>query len=264
MATKSAKITPQHLEEAKALRSLWENRPHGTQADFGEKFHIGNQAAVANFLNGRSALSMKAAIGFAQGLDCGIAEFSPRLATEASRIASVGIGASPSASPAAGDDVIIFPHESIAPWAAGGPPPDTIEIRQFRTGGAMGAGLQLRDQPGVIRSWAVSGEWLQRNVRGYTAAKNLCIVTGFGDSMRPMYNPGDPLLVDIGVHAVEFDAVYFFRVGDEGFIKRLQRIPGQGLMAISENKAYRDWVIDSSMDFEVFGRILKVWRSEEF
>lgn len=140
---------------------------------------------------------------------------------------------------------------------------DEIPIRQFATGGAMGVGLELRDQPGVIQSWKVNQEWLRKNVRGFSAAENLCIVTGFGDSMRPMFNPGDPLLLDIAVTTVEFDAVYFFRVGREGFIKRLQRIPGKGLTAISENKAYQDWVVTGDMDFEVFGRILKVWRSED-
>lgn len=141
---------------------------------------------------------------------------------------------------------------------------NNISIPQFETGGAMGAGLELRDQPGVIQSWRVSPEWLQKNVKGYSAAANLCIVTGFGDSMRPMFNPGDPLLVDTAVRTVEGDAVYFFRVEREGFIKRLQRIPGQGLTALSENKAYREWVIHPDMDFEVFGRVLKVWRSEDF
>ena len=144
-------------------------------------------------------------------------------------------------------------------------PLHTVTIPQYETGGRMGAtGVVLRDQPGVIESWRVSREWLEKNVRGYSAARKLFIVTGFGDSMRPMFNPGDPLMVDGGVASVEFDAVYFFRVGDEGFIKRLQRIPGKGLMAISENKAYVDWVIEPTMDFEVFGRVLKVWRSEDF
>ncbi|CUJ65911.1 Peptidase S24-like [Achromobacter xylosoxidans] len=128
----------------------------------------------------------------------------------------------------------------------------------------MGDGLELRDQPGLIKSWRVDLEWLHKNVRGATAAANLCIVTGFGDSMRPMFNPGDPLLVDRGVITAEYDAVYFFRVGDEGFIKRLQRIPGRGLTAISENKAYEAWVVEPDMDFEIFGRVLKVWRSEDF
>lgn len=144
-------------------------------------------------------------------------------------------------------------------------PSQTVTIHQYETGGRMGAaGVVLRDQPGVIESWRVSREWLDKNVRGYSSAGKLYIVTGFGDSMRPMFNPGDPLIVDGGVASVEFDAVYFFRVGEEGFIKRLQRIPGKGLMAISENKAYVDWVIEPTMDFEVFGRVLKVWRSEDF
>lgn len=141
---------------------------------------------------------------------------------------------------------------------------DDVPIPQFDTGGKMGNGLELRDQPGLIKSWRVDHAWLAQNVRGATAPGNLCIVTGFGDSMRPMFNPGDPLLVDRGVVTADYDAVYFFRVDGEGFIKRLQKIPGKGLMALSENPAYQAWVVEPTMDFEVFGRVLKVWRSEDF
>ncbi|MBN9642954.1 MAG: LexA family transcriptional regulator [Achromobacter sp.] len=141
---------------------------------------------------------------------------------------------------------------------------DDVPIPQFDTGGKMGDGLELRDQPGLIKSWRVDQAWLAQNVRGATSASNLCIVTGFGDSMRPMFNPGDPLLVDRGVITADYDAVYFFRVDGEGFIKRLQKIPGRGLMALSENPAYQAWVVEPTMDFEVFGRVLKVWRSEDF
>lgn len=128
----------------------------------------------------------------------------------------------------------------------------------------MGHGLVLRDQPGVIRSWTVSEEWMLKNVHRVTSAQNLAIVTGFGDSMQPLYNPGDPLLVDRGVITVEFDGVYFFRVGDEGFIKRLQRIPGQGILVISDNSKYRDWTIAANSEFEVFGKVVKAWRGEDF
>ncbi|WP_186276365.1 S24 family peptidase [Burkholderia gladioli] len=147
-------------------------------------------------------------------------------------------------------------------------PPERISIRipRFNIGGAMGRGIELHGQPGVIETLRVSNEWLTKNLRNYTAVENLVVVTGFGDSMRPLYNPGDPLIADIGVNRVEFDAVYFFRVGTEGFIKRLQRIPtenGLVLRAKSENPAYEAWDITSTMDFEVFARILKVWRSED-
>lgn len=140
-----------------------------------------------------------------------------------------------------------------------------IEIPQFQgVGGSMGGGVILRDQPGEIQGWRVTPEWIQKNVKNHTGANNLAIVTGFGDSMRGMFNPGDPLLVDRGVTAVEFDSIYFFRIGGEGFIKRLQRVPGEGLIAISENKAYRDWTIKPDMDFEVFARVIKVWCGTDF
>jgi hypothetical protein len=139
-----------------------------------------------------------------------------------------------------------------------------IVIYQLDTGGRMGrSGLILRDQPGVIQAWHVSREWIHKNVHNVSSTSNLRIVTGFGDSMKPMFNPGDPLLVDTGVKSVDFDAVYFFRIGEEGFIKRLQRVPGEGLVAISENKAYRDWTIKQDMDFEVFARVVKVWRGDD-
>lgn len=143
-------------------------------------------------------------------------------------------------------------------------PDETIRINKFDSGGSMGRGVVLKDQPGVIQSWNVSPEWLNKNVRQHTGAQNLVVVTGFGDSMKPMFNPGDPLLVDIGVMSVDLDAIYFFRVEGEGFIKRLQRIPGEGIRVISENKAYESWTIRKDMDFQVFGRVLKVWCSEEF
>jgi phage repressor protein C with HTH and peptisase S24 domain len=130
--------------------------------------------------------------------------------------------------------------------------------------GAMGVGILLRDQPGQITGFKVNAEWMNKNVPSNTGKDNLAVVTGFGDSMRGMFNSGDPLLIDTGVRSLDYDGVYFFRVGNEGFIKRLQRIPGDGIRAISTNKEYESWTITKDMDFEVFGRVLKVWNSEDF
>lgn len=137
-------------------------------------------------------------------------------------------------------------------------------IPQYKTGGKMGNGLVLVDQPGTINSWQVNQEWLRLNVPYCTSVTNLAIVTGFGDSMRGMFNPGDPLLIDTGIKSLDSDGVYFFRVGNEGFIKRLQRIPGDGILVASSNKEYRDWFIKPEMDFEIFGRVLKAWEGKGF
>ena len=144
----------------------------------------------------------------------------------------------------------------------------TITIPQFDTGGGMGNSyLLLDDQPGTIKSWHVDSDWVRLNVKNHTGIKNLCIVTGFGPSMRPMFNPGDPLLVDRGVTICESDAVYFFRVGKHGFIKSLQRIPtAHGLLirAKSKNPDYDSFDIEEGMDFQVLGKVLTVWKSEQF
>lgn len=143
-----------------------------------------------------------------------------------------------------------------------------LEIVEYDTGGKMGAaGLVLKDQPGMIRSWKVSPDWVHKNIHNVTSPRNLAIVTGFGDSMRPLYNPGDPLLIDTGVVTVDFDGVYFFRIGGEGYVKRLQRIPtvdGTVLRAKSDNKDYDPFDIVQAMDFEVFGRVVKVWCGTDF
>lgn len=141
----------------------------------------------------------------------------------------------------------------------------TVHIPYYDTGGAMGHGIVLRDQPGVIREMSVSKEWLQSNVRGYTNAENLCLVTGFGDSMRPLFMSGDPVIVDKGVTEFRGDGLYFFRVDGEGFIKRLQSIPGRGLVVISENPSYEKWSIDgATTDFQVLGKVIKAWCGCDF
>jgi phage repressor protein C with HTH and peptisase S24 domain len=130
--------------------------------------------------------------------------------------------------------------------------------------GSMGNGILLPDQPGQITQWTVTPEWINKNVPSNTGKENLCIVTGFGDSMLGMFNPGDPLLVDRGVKECKHDGVYFFRVGDEGFIKTLQRIPGQGILVISENPKYQSWTITKDMDFQVLAKVITVWKSTKY
>lgn len=142
-----------------------------------------------------------------------------------------------------------------------------VIIQQYDAGGSMGHGINLEGQTGLIHSWSTDKEWLKNNVKSFTSVENLAIVTGFGDSMRPDFNPGDPLLVDRGVKEVRFDAIYFFRIGNDGFIKRVQRIPSeQGMIfrAISKNPEYESFDITKGMDFEVLALVLKIWCGKDY
>lgn len=151
---------------------------------------------------------------------------------------------------------------------------DVVNLAQYRMTGLInkdGAGralsgggmrLLLRDQPGLVTDMRVTVEWLNKNVKSYTSIENLCLLTAFGDAMQPLFSAGDPLLVDTGVSNVLADGIYFFRVEGEGFVKRLQRVPGEGVRVLSSNPAYEAWTVKPEMDFEVLGRVVKVWSSQ--
>lgn len=150
---------------------------------------------------------------------------------------------------------------------------DEITIPQFNVSGGMDSNGKLvleAEQPGLIKSWQVDREWLRLNVPTYSSLQNLCIVTGFGPSMKPMFNPGDPLLMDRGVTRVDHEGVYFFRVGDEGYIKIIQRVPefdgpGFKLRIISKNPDYAPYDLSpKNPHFQVIGKILTVWKSEKY
>ncbi len=84
---KRGKVTDEHREEARLLKAIWdstyeERKASGLHAQgaFGSEYSIGGQAVVGFFLSGHTALSLKAARGFAKGLNCRISDFSQRLA----------------------------------------------------------------------------------------------------------------------------------------------------------------------------------------
>lgn len=112
-------------------------------------------------------------------------------------------------------------RELLAPEISHAEAEDVVLPKYDIAGGIDSDGkLVLEAEPsGAIKSWRVDREWLRLNVPVYTSLQNLCIVTRFGPSMKHMFNPGNPLLMDRGVTKVDHDGVYFFRVGGEGFIK---------------------------------------------
>ena len=86
---KQSKITEENVAEAERLFAIWERTYEDrkklglhSQGAFGATYDIGNQAAVGFFLKAKTALSKKAAKGFATGLNCKIEDFSPRIAAE--------------------------------------------------------------------------------------------------------------------------------------------------------------------------------------
>lgn len=248
-------LTPEQLQDASRLNALlkdWQARQRtagkkASQDYVADQLGIG-QSALSQYVNGKIPLNVEFAKKVSDFLGVDVEQFSRALIEEL-RALTDGIALRIDGQPAS-------THIDAKP--------DTFVIKQYDTGGSMGRGFLLRDQPGLIESWTVNREWATKNLPYYTNADNLGIVTGFGDSMQGMFNPGDPILVDRGITSCEVDGVYFFRVDDEGFIKRLQRIPGEGILVISENNKYRDWTIKPTMNFQVLAKVLTVWKSEQY
>jgi phage repressor protein C with HTH and peptisase S24 domain len=223
------------------------------KAKFARDFNVpGGASMLSQHISGHRPISLEAAIAYAKGLSCTLLEISPRLHFEIEKVNSLKLSEY---------HPIRELNQDIPVYA------NRITIKKYdEVGASMGKGIVLQDQPGQITNIEVTDEWVNKNVPSNSGKDNLKIVTGFGDSMKGMFNPGDPLLVDVGINSISElgDGVYFFSVDNEGFIKRLQRVPGEGIRVISQNKEYPMWVIKKDMNFRVLGKVLKVWESNNF
>lgn len=77
------------LEDAQRLRRLFDARQERgangkqiSQMEFGEKYEIGTQGMVWQYLSGRKALNLKSALAFSRGLGVKVRQFSPTLADQ--------------------------------------------------------------------------------------------------------------------------------------------------------------------------------------
>lgn len=230
MATdhRRAKTTPETHEEARKLRAIWDaaqNKP--SQAVFGERNNIGSQSAVALFLNGTTPLSLKAANGFAVGLGCRVADFSPRLAAE------------------------------IDGLREGQTPPDDDEFAQVRRVDvkvSAGRGALVFEEPS--RSALTFRRSFLKEI-GVTPS-NAVIMSVKGHSMDPTLPDGAVILVNTAAKNVINGKIYAFRQDGALFVKRMSRTPDGGYLAASDNTD-RDQFPDMTIvaydqDFEIIGR----------
>jgi phage repressor protein C with HTH and peptisase S24 domain len=77
-----------------------------------------------------------------------------------------------------------------------------------------------------------------------------------GDSMTPTFKDNDFILVDIA-NTVLADGVFVFRVNDELYVKRLQRLPNK-VVALSDNSNYIPF--DLPENTEIVARVVCAWQ----
>lgn len=85
------------------------------------------------------------------------------------------------------------------------------------------------------------------------------IIFAQGDSMLPTIEGGDSLLVDHSRKEIYDGKIYCVRIEGQLYAKRLQKIPPNTIVVVSDNNKYRSFEIDLNSspdyDFEVIGEI---------
>lgn len=234
--TKAALLTDENRQESAKLKALYNRTPHKlTQAAFGETYDIGNQGAVWQCLNGKGMpISLKAAQGFARGLNCQVSDFSPRLAAEIEQI-------SKSRTPDEDEHFVMVERADVA----------------FSNGRGKvifeeGAKAPLSFRRDYLRKLGIS-------------EKNAVIVDSDGRSNEPTIADGAVLLVNKTPQQIQNGKMYAFRYDGQLIVKRLHRIDDGTVLAIPDNpdrEAFPEQRYqDDGQDFELIGRVL--WMAAE-
>lgn len=198
-------LTAEHIEESDRLKRLYTTTKHGlSQAEFGARYEIGSQGAVWQHLNRRTSLNLKAAKGFAAGLGCNVADFSPRLAAEIEALAKHSTDSS---------------DEDFA----------DIRLLDVKVSAGHGSVPHIEEELGILK---FRRDFL-RTV-GVSEA-NAIVITVTGRSMEPTITDGAALLVNRANREPHAGAIYVFHAEGNGLVvKRVVRV-GEQWMARSDN-----------------------------
>lgn len=145
--------------------------------------------------------------------------------------------------------------ESAARRAPGQAPrfrEEWIEVPRLAIGAAAGAGAMASDEA-AFDSFRFSPRWLRD---AGLSIDQLSTIRVTGDSMVPLLNDGDEILVDKGQRSLR-DGIHVVRLDDVLLVKRLAPAGRGRASLISENHAYPP--VEVSLDeLEIVGRV--VWK----
>ncbi|MGV8959223.1 MAG: S24 family peptidase [Stenotrophomonas sp.] len=111
---------------------------------------------------------------------------------------------------------------------------DYVHVQQLDAEAEMGEGTINDDYPEVIRAMDFTQAYIRSLVGFVPAPGRLVLVTGRGDSMIPIIQPGESLMVDTGVTAFDGDGIYLINTGNGQQVKGLQD-RGDAVYVVSAN-----------------------------
>lgn len=129
-----------------------------------------------------------------------------------------------------------------------------------KTGAKLQASLDHRE---TVDHIAFKKKWVREKLQ--VSEDGLILIEAIGDSMEPTLHQGDLLLIDGSVNYLRDDGIYCLRTPKaEVLVKRLQRLPGEGLAVKSDNPKYEQFVL-SEEDipcYPILGPV--VWAGRKF
>lgn len=113
-------------------------------------------------------------------------------------------------------------------------PSTYVRVQQLDAEAGMGGEAINDDYPEVIRAMDFEPAYIRSVVGFVPAPGRLVLVTGRGDSMIPVIQPGESLMVDTGISHFDGDGIYLINNGNGQQIKGLQD-RGDAIYVVSAN-----------------------------
>jgi phage repressor protein C with HTH and peptisase S24 domain len=129
---------------------------------------------------------------------------------------------------------------------------DWVEVPRLDLGAAAGAG-RVAGAEAAFDTFRFSRRWLEE--QGLARAQ-LSAIRVEGDSMEPLLNDGDEILVDRAPHAFR-DGIHVVRLGDTLLVKRVASAGPGRVALLSQNMAYPPVEVAAD-EVEIIGRV--VWK----
>lgn len=223
-------------------------------ADLGEGV---TQGAVSHFMNGRTALSLRAAVVFAKALQVPVSDFSPTLADQLEKMRDVPMSS------------IDSEEGTTLGVSAETPLPNGLDeaeldgsyayIPQYDAKAAAGLGtenphVEIRSTLAFKRNWLRS-----KGVK----PEHLIVIYADGQSMQPTINDQDVLLVDRSKVDPVDHSVFVLSSGDGAIVKRLVQSPIGTWTLRSDNEDKNEhpdryFLLSDGNEHRIIGQV--IWR----
>lgn len=137
-----------------------------------------------------------------------------------------------------------------------------LRITQYDLRAAMGGGQVPADYIDALREITIHRSFFEAAGVSYSSAAKLAVVTGWGQSMEPTINTGDPVFIDCGITSFISDGVYLFTWDNLVYIKRVQKVSKTELKIISDNRNHDPFVVNAE-DVVFHARAILVWNGRK-